>query len=110
MASPFARDIVAPFVASCRKYGVDPCFYIGPNANGYFTQVLRLTPDEFIARQRGMITEVLTKYGFISRLWWDHYQQGCGGLSECPGGFPQGWDNFTLREWAARRAAPVGRC
>lgn len=43
----------------------------------------------------GMIRELLTEYGPIYRLWWDHYLDGCGGLSECPGGFPAAWSNFT---------------
>ena len=53
----------------------------------------------------GMITEVLTSYGqdTVWRLWWDHYEHGCGGLSECPACkddtdpycFPNAWANFT---------------
>ena len=27
MHSPYGRDVVAQFVASCNKYGVKPCFY-----------------------------------------------------------------------------------
>eukprot|EP00049_Salpingoeca_infusionum_P003526 m.67473 g.67473 ORF g.67473 m.67473 type:complete len:304 (+) comp12163_c0_seq5:77-988(+) len=38
MQSPYKQDIVSDFVASCRKHGIRPCFYMGPNANGYFTQ------------------------------------------------------------------------
>lgn len=76
MASPYPHDIVKDFVASCKKYKVRPCFYIGPNANGYFTQVAKYDADQFVKAQMGMITEVLTEYGDISRLWWDHYQQG----------------------------------
>ena len=76
----------------------------GPNANGYQTQVTKATPEQFVKAQYGMITEALTHYGFIDRLWWDHYEDGCGGLSECPpcpeGStdpycFPRAWANFT---------------
>lgn len=28
MHSPYGKDIVAQFVASCRKYGVKPCYYM----------------------------------------------------------------------------------
>lgn len=34
MHSPYGKDIVKQFVASCNKYGVKPCYYMGPNANG----------------------------------------------------------------------------
>ena len=77
-------DVVQEFVHSCAKYGIKPCFYLGPNANGYQTQVTKATPEAFVKAQYGMITEALTHYGFIDRLWWDHYEDGCGGLSECP--------------------------
>eukprot|EP00043_Microstomoeca_roanoka_P005657 m.57165 g.57165 ORF g.57165 m.57165 type:complete len:589 (-) comp13056_c0_seq1:244-2010(-) len=103
MQSPYKHDIVKDFIASCKKYGIRPCFYIGPNANGYFTQVLNYTATEFVEKQLGMIREVLTEYGPISRLWWDHYLDSCGGLSECPACtdssdpncFPAAWQNFT---------------
>jgi hypothetical protein len=33
-----------------------------------------------------MLTEVLTQYGPIYRLWFDHYGSPCGGgLTGCPG-------------------------
>eukprot|EP00730_Choanoeca_flexa_P001381 TRINITY_DN10611_c0_g1_i4.p1 TRINITY_DN10611_c0_g1~~TRINITY_DN10611_c0_g1_i4.p1 ORF type:complete len:572 (+),score=87.06 TRINITY_DN10611_c0_g1_i4:28-1716(+) len=105
MSSGYKHDILPDFIASCRKYGIQPCFYIGPNANGYLTQVLNNTPAEFYKAQMGMIREVLTNYGtdVVSRLWWDHYMRGCGGLSECPACtddndptcFPTAWSNFT---------------
>ena len=96
-------DIVQEFVQSCQKYNIKPCFYLGPNANGYQTQVAKASSEEFVKAQYGMITEALTHYGFIDRLWWDHYEDGCGGLSECPkcdtpGSpycFPAAWANFT---------------
>lgn len=33
MNSPYGKDVVAQFVASCKKYDVKPCYYMGPNAN-----------------------------------------------------------------------------
>jgi len=41
-----------------------------------------------------MIEEVLVDYGPVSRLWFDHYGSSCGGLSNCPGGFPEAWPEF----------------
>ena len=38
MQSPYKHDILPDFLASCKKYSIRPCYYIGPNANGYFTQ------------------------------------------------------------------------
>ena len=37
MHSPFGKDVVAMFIASCRKFNVRPCFYFGPNSNGWLT-------------------------------------------------------------------------
>ena len=66
-------------------------------------QVLKYSSQEFVEKQMGMIKEVLTQYGNVSRLWWDHYLEPCGGLSECPACedpnspwcFPAVWTNFT---------------
>eukprot|EP00662_Eupelagonemidae_sp_cell21_P018620 gene18620-41360_t len=35
MHSPYGKDVVAQFVASCKKYGIRPCFYLPPDSNGY---------------------------------------------------------------------------
>lgn len=97
MHSPYGKDIVKQFVASCKKYGVTPCYYMGPNANGYLSNELQLPAEEFVTRQLGMLRELLTNYGtdYVSRLWWDHYPQGCGGLAPCPdGSFPAAWPRF----------------
>eukprot|EP01006_Ploeotia_vitrea_P006451 TRINITY_DN13168_c0_g1_i1.p1 TRINITY_DN13168_c0_g1~~TRINITY_DN13168_c0_g1_i1.p1 ORF type:complete len:468 (-),score=20.02 TRINITY_DN13168_c0_g1_i1:91-1452(-) len=94
MASPYPHDIVKMFVDSCRKYDIRPCFYMGPNADGYLTKVMKVSPKKFIELQLGMTKELLTNYGPISRLWWDHYPRGCGRLAMCPGGFPDGWTQF----------------
>jgi alpha-L-fucosidase len=95
MSSPWGKDILAPFVESCKKYNVSICYYIGPNANGYLTQVAKVSPEIFVEKQLNMTKEVLTKYGPVRRLWWDHFDGSCGGLSECPGGFPEAWPRFV---------------
>jgi len=44
------------------------------------------------------LRELLTNYGtdYVSRLWWDHYPGGCGGLAPCPSGsFPAAWPRFV---------------
>lgn len=101
------RDIVGEFVASCRKQGVRPCFYWGPNANGHLTWS-GATGDEFIEAQMGQLRELLTNYGPISRLWWDHYKQGQGDshkLAPHPDGtFPDAWLTFID---AVRKLSPT---
>eukprot|EP00930_Biecheleria_cincta_P033991 TRINITY_DN23524_c0_g1_i1.p1 TRINITY_DN23524_c0_g1~~TRINITY_DN23524_c0_g1_i1.p1 ORF type:complete len:478 (-),score=57.43 TRINITY_DN23524_c0_g1_i1:170-1603(-) len=98
MHSPYGKDVVAQFVASCKKYGVKPCYYMGPNANGYLTNHENYSAAAFVDAQLGMLRELLTNYGsdYVSRLWWDHYPSGCGGLAPCPeGSFPEAWPRFV---------------
>eukprot|EP00665_Eupelagonemidae_sp_cell47_P009399 gene9399-3335_t len=61
---------------NCKKHGVRPCYYFPPNANGWFV-THDYSPEEFLDAQAGMLTELLTNYGndYVSRLWWDHYQE-----------------------------------
>lgn len=98
MHSPYGKDVVAQFVASCKKYGVKPCYYMGPNANGWLTNNQSYSATAFVDAQLGMLRELLTAYGtdYVSRLWWDHYPYGCGGLAPCPeGSFPAAWPRFV---------------
>jgi hypothetical protein len=44
-------DIVQEFVQSCEKYNIKPCFYLGPNANGYQTQVAKASSEDFVKAQ-----------------------------------------------------------
>ena len=78
MHSPFGKDVVKMFVSSCRKFGVRPCFYMGPNANGFLANNQSYSTKRFVEAQLGMVTELLTNYGHISRLWWDHYASSVG--------------------------------
>jgi alpha-L-fucosidase len=97
MHSPYGRDVVAQFVQSCKRYGIKPCYYMGPNANGWLSNHKKVSASEFVRRQLGMLEELLTKYELPpSRLWWDHYPSGCGGLAPCPNGsFPAAWPQFV---------------
>ncbi len=97
MHSPYGKDIVVQFIASCKKYNIKPCYYMGPNANGWLSNHEKVSADEFVRRQLGMLEELLTKYELPpSRLWWDHYPSGCGGLAPCPNGsFPAAWPQFV---------------
>ena len=69
-ATPHKVDVVGSFVKSCRKYGIRPCFYVGPNANGFLTYELGVSEEKFMEMQLGQFREMLTKYGPIARLWY----------------------------------------
>ena len=104
MHSPYQQDIVQQFIASCRRYGLRPCFYMGPNSNGWITHHERASPAVFMHKQLGMLTELLSNYGPIARLWWDHYPRGCAGWAACPNGtFPEAWPHFINH---VRRLSP----
>lgn len=90
-------DIVKDFVASARAKGVLPCFYIIPGWDSYESKSGKADPTAYLKTQLAMITELLTKYGPISRLWFDFYGMGCHEYgADCPtGAFPKGWRNIT---------------
>ena len=54
MQSPYGKDIVAQFVASCQKFGVKPCYYFPPSANGYMV-THNYTAEEFVEAQLGQL-------------------------------------------------------
>lgn len=62
-------DMVAQFVASCRKFHVSPCFYIAPQVD---CDLASGSPTNYIPAMMGMLTELLGgTYGVIDRLWLD---------------------------------------
>lgn len=74
-ASPFGRrtgrDIVAEFVASMRRHKLEPCLYVNlPWDASEWTD----TVEKYQEVQAAMLTELLTRYGPISRLWLDDYK------------------------------------
>jgi alpha-L-fucosidase len=74
-ASPWRNgtgDVVGDFVASARKYGIKPCLYI-ILAFDFHANRTGVPFDAFLANQKTALTELLTRYGPISRLWWDNY-------------------------------------
>jgi len=78
-ASPWrggAGDVVADFVASARKFGVSPCFYIILGFN-FEANRSGVPGPAYLAQQVTALTELLTRYGKIDRLWWDNYAIGC---------------------------------
>jgi alpha-L-fucosidase len=104
---------VAEFVASCRKFGLRPGFYIAPVEDGWtMQQQPRINSSAFVAKELAMFRELLTgRYGNdIQTTWWDHFPYGCGmsaagGFrSSCPvGAFPRAYPSFIE---AVRTMAP----
>ena len=85
-------DIVADFVASCRKYGLKPGIYVGIRWNSFFGvhnfQVNGEGPFRE-NRQRwykqmteGMVKELCTQYGELFEIWFD------GGADQPKNGAP----------------------
>lgn len=64
-------DVVAEFVAAMRAVGVSPCFYVilGFDVEAAHANV---PGPVFLDRQVEVLTELLTRYGPIDRLWWDN--------------------------------------
>jgi alpha-L-fucosidase len=63
-------DVVAEFVAACRKYDIKVGLYYSPAEEGYTERSAREHDDYFI----NQIGELLGNYGKIDYLWFD----GCG--------------------------------
>lgn len=72
-------DIVAEFVASCRKYGIKPGIYASTTANGYLWAdnpglvqpggpVTQQEYNEIVVKQ---LTELWSNYGELFEIWFD---------------------------------------
>ncbi len=74
-------DIVADFVASCRKYGLEPGLYIGIRWNSYYGvhDFMAVTGKAFGKNRQDyynryvekMIEELCTRYGPLFEIWFD---------------------------------------
>ena len=99
LASPFGatgRDILQEFVASMRKVGIEPCWYIVLNMD---CAEAHNDVERYFEIQRDMLTELLTRYGPIARMWWDMWLLDMGPEWN-PGML---WPNLTAH---ARALAP----
>ena len=96
-------DVVAEFTSAMRAAGLGACLYIIIGFD--VEQAHAQTPGPlFLERQVMALTELLTQYGPISRLWWDNYAIGCcqpvthpgfycpgGGTTSTPSSGCPGW-------------------
>ncbi len=72
-------DIVAEFVASCRKYGIRPGIYANMSTNGYLRvddpglvqPGSPITQEQYAEIIRRQLTELWTNYGELFEVWFD---------------------------------------
>jgi hypothetical protein len=101
-ASPFGktgRDIVKEFVDSMRKHDIEPCFYIVLNMDCAETHN---SVERYLEIQTQMLTELLSSYGPIPRMWWDMVSSN-EAPEYNPGGFPASFRNLSAH---AKALAP----
>eukprot|EP01052_Picozoa_sp_SAG31_P047699 SAG31_NODE_9664_length_1244_cov_1.555459_1_plen_355_part_01 len=101
-ASPFGktgRDIVKEFVDSMRKHDIEPCFYIVLNMDCAETHN---SVERYLEIQTQMLTELLSNYGPIPRMWWDMVSSN-EAPEYNPGGFPASFRNLSAH---AKALAP----
>jgi alpha-L-fucosidase len=89
-------DILKDFVVSAKKWGIKVCYYCNPMTDGYLTQIAKLDEEQYMAAQKGMLTELLEEgspYGPVHRLWFD----GVLNNSTFNGAFRPGYlgDNYS---------------
>lgn len=67
-------DVLKEFVISAKKWNIKVCYYINPMTDGFLTQLQKVDEEEYMQRQKGMLTELLREgspYGPVDRLWFD---------------------------------------
>ena len=74
-------DIVADFVASCRKYGIKPAIYLGIRWNAFLgVHDFKVSGEGKFQENRqlwykkmaeGMVKEICTNYGELFEIWFD---------------------------------------
>lgn len=81
MSTPFKRDILAELAAACRKHDMKICWYHSimdwhhpdylPRRSWEKRPADGADFDRFVKYLHSQVTEILTKYGDISILWFD---------------------------------------
>ena len=64
-------DVLRQFADAANKWGIKISYYLNVQDDGYMAFVANYSGPEFIRRQVGMVTEVLTEYGPVNRFWFD---------------------------------------
>ncbi|MBL7077561.1 MAG: alpha-L-fucosidase [Kiritimatiellae bacterium] len=71
MATPYGRDIVKPFVEACHKHGLKAGLYYSTR-DWYHPDYLVGDNKAYDEWYRGQVEELLTNYGKVDMMWFDH--------------------------------------
>lgn len=71
MASPYGRDIVKQFVAACQRHGLKAGLYYSTR-DWYHPDYLVGDNAKYDAWYRGQVEELLSNYGKVDMMWFDH--------------------------------------
>ena len=71
MATPYGRDIVKPFVEACHKHGIKAGIYYSTR-DWYHPDYLVGDNAKYDAWYRGQVEELLSNYGPVDLMWFDH--------------------------------------
>jgi alpha-L-fucosidase len=71
MSSAYGRDVVKPFVEACHRHGLKAGLYYSTR-DWYHPDYLVGDNLKYDAWYRGQIEELLTNYGEIDIMWFDH--------------------------------------
>ena len=75
-------DVLREFADAANKWGIGISYYLNVQDDGYMMRVANYSDAEFIRRQVGMVTEVLTNYGPVNRFWFDGTKDFTGNLTD----------------------------
>ena len=64
-----AGDVLRDFADAANRWGIKICYYQNVQCNHY--NAARMTPEQFIEAEVGMLHETLTRYGPVNRYWFD---------------------------------------
>jgi alpha-L-fucosidase len=71
MHSPYGKDIVKQFVEACHKHGIKAGLYYSTR-DWYHRDYLVGNNAKYDAFYRGQVQELLTNYGKVDMMWFDH--------------------------------------
>lgn len=67
-------DLVREYVDACHKHGLKVGLYHSSSFDAHHREVRRLNDQEFLKIQVAQMTELLTNYGPIEYMWFDHHK------------------------------------